>query len=337
MAKRLALVNIAIMAMVLLMVVLQTPQTATGNSLLSATKTPTITPTPYYLKYTYSPCKNRVDVPESEMHWLYVPESASELATSVNYAFLAGQLIKIGAVDATTCPAGGVGVDGYANACGISRAKPLVYEMQNLYDQTIMDAWEKVGVPPVMLKQLLRYESQFWPGQWGELHYGVGHLTYYGAHTGLSWSPSLRAEICNLTGTCNLLKVTDPEVITLLSLMDATCPTCVNKIDTEKAKRSVDYLAQILMGHCYQTSQVVFNATHISSGAVVDYATIWRLTLFDYNAGPNCVYTAVKGAYDQNPGAMTWTDIKRYITEPQCQRGAMYVYQVTEKFYAFPP
>lgn len=338
MTKRSAASFLIVIAVALMVFGFQSPSPALGN--MEPTLTPTLTPspTPVYLQVgSFSPCKNRVDVPEEEMNWLYVPQSAAELQTAVNYAFLAGQLIQAGAVDVATCPAGGLGAEGYANACGLARAKPLVIELQNAYDQAIMDAWEKVGVPPVMMKQLLRYESQFWPGRWGEYHYGLGHLTYFGAHTGLSWRQPLRNEICALTGTCNLAVVTDPEVTTLLGLMDASCPTCAEKVDLPKAQRSIYYLAEVLLGHCYQTSQVVFNATGITSNAVVDYATIWRLTLFDYNAGPMCVYSAVKEAYKQNPGAMTWSDISHYITGAQCERGATYVYQITERFYNFPP
>ena len=34
-----------------------------------------------------------------------------------------------------------------------------------------------------MLKQLIRYESQFWPTRYGYYHFGLGHLTAPGATT----------------------------------------------------------------------------------------------------------------------------------------------------------
>ena len=45
-----------------------------------------------------SSCLNRVDIPESELHWIYVPDSASALHTEENYFFLAGELIANGVV-----------------------------------------------------------------------------------------------------------------------------------------------------------------------------------------------------------------------------------------------
>ncbi len=281
-------------------------------------------------------CKNRVNVPESEMYWLYVPASAAELHTEISYSFLAGQLILNGVVDASTCPAGGLGAQGYANACGLSVAKPTMIEMQNAYDQAIMDAWNMVGVPPVVLKQLIRYESQFWPGWFDGVHYGLGQLTYYGAHTALTWRATLRQKVCTITGSCSG-PVNNSEVYTLLSLMDATCPNCENKIDMGKAQNSIYYLAEALMAHCYQSVQIVHNASDASASTVVDYATIWRLTLMDYNVGPNCVYNAVSQAYAVKNGTLSWNDITSNVTDDYCERGVLYSNQITEKFYDFPP
>ncbi len=36
--------------------------------------------------------------------------------------------------------------------------------------RTIVQAWEDVGVPPVLLKQLIANESQFWPSQYSLVH-----------------------------------------------------------------------------------------------------------------------------------------------------------------------
>lgn len=286
------------------------------------------------VQQVYSPCKNRVNIQEEDMDWLFVPETASQLQTNLPYAFLAGQLIKNKVVNAENCPSGGLQADGYANPCGLAVAKPYTDQVQNMYDEAILEAWRDTGVPPVMLKQLIRYESQFWPGQFGEAHYGLGHLTYYGAITGLTWYPPLRAEICTISGDCGSPLI-DIQAMTLLSLMDVTCPTCAMKIDLERARRSVHYLAEVLLGHCYQVSQVVFNVAGIPSSSVVDYATIWKLTLFSYNAGPTCVYEAVNEAYETFPGGMGWRNIRNFIRGDQCIRGETYVDQITERFYQF--
>lgn len=102
------------------------------------------------------------------MHWIYVPEFADQLYTEERYYFLAGQLISNNVVDASACPMGGLWTDGYANACGMSAALPTVIIIQNMLNEPILEAWEDVGVPPVLLKQLIRYESQFWPSIYKE-------------------------------------------------------------------------------------------------------------------------------------------------------------------------
>ena len=86
------------------------------------------------------------------------------------------------------------------------------------------------------------------------------------------------------------------EVYLLLGLMDATCPTCQYKIDVGKAQRSVPLLADAVYAHCEQTARVVYNATKTASHSIVDYPTIWKLTLMNYNVGPNCVFDSVRNA-----------------------------------------
>jgi hypothetical protein len=281
-------------------------------------------------------CKDWVNIPEEEMHWVYVPESASELRTDLQLAFLAGQLISNGAVNAASCPAGGLRLDGYANACGLSVTAPLVLELQNAFDEAILQAWKDSSVPPVLLKQMIRYESQFWPGRWGEYHYGLGHLTYFGAHTTLYWRPALYQDLCSTSGNCKD-EIDYEEIMYFLNLMDAYCPGCENKIDMVKAQRSVAYLAEALYAHCEQTERIVYNASEMSPKFVVDYPTIWKLTLMNYNVGPTCVFNSVRDAYDYAQSQISWWDISYFTGDPQCLRGVYYANQITEKFYDFPP
>jgi hypothetical protein len=284
-------------------------------------------------------CLTRGTVPEEELHWLYIPSSASELHTEVGYLYLAGQLIQYGVVDASICPAGGLSAAGYANACGLSKARSLVIELQNLYDDEILQAWHDVSVPPVMLKQLIRYESQFWPLQFGAYHFGLGHLTYGGAYAALLWSPILYETTCNMAygANCNNRPADDVMAGTLMGLMNASCPTCPYKFDVAKAEASIYYLAHTLLAFCKQTAQIVYNATEKTPGLVVDYATIWKLTLFNYNMGPNCVYSAVQRAYTDLDRVVTWDDISTRVYEDFCRQGVDYVNGITGKFYDFPP
>lgn len=289
----------------------------------------------YNNQQTISLCKNRVDISVDEMHWLFIPQRAADLRTEIQYPFLAGQLISSGAVDASSCPAGGLGSGGYANACGLAITKPLVNHFQNIYDEAIIQAWQDFGVPPILLKQLIRYESQFWPGPWGEVHFGLGHITFSGAHTALTWRPSLLNKICPLNDCAG--RVDSTEIMLLLQYMDASCPTCPWKIDEPKAIQSVSLLADAVYGHCEQTAKVVNNATKNLSTNIVNYETIWKLTLMNYNVGPNCVYDSVKNAYKNvKPLKVTWYDIMDYTTDKSCWRGIRYANQITEEVYTYP-
>ena len=108
-----------------------------------------------------SACLNRIHIPQEDLHWVYVPESADALYTEDPLYFLAGQLIINKVVDASYCPAGGLMLNGYANACGMAASLDTVIIVQNLVNEPILQAFIDVGTPPVMLKQLIRYESQF--------------------------------------------------------------------------------------------------------------------------------------------------------------------------------
>jgi hypothetical protein len=283
-------------------------------------------------------CLTRGEIPEEEMHWLYVPASPSELHTEVNYGYLAGQLIKNGYIDASHCPNNGLGITGYANACGLAAAKPAVVEIQNMYDQAILDAFRDTSTPPVMLKQLLRYESQFWPGTYG-LHYGIGHLTYYGAYTALHWSPILAQIACNAAygNQCKPNTIDDYTIGVFIAMMSPSCPTCTYGIDEAKAVQSISYLSHALLAYCRQTTQIVTNATGVTPDVVVDYSMIWRLTLFNYNVGPNCLYNAVGTAWEEADEQVDWETFSEYVDDPFCERGLDYVNKITEPFYEFTP
>jgi len=69
---------------------------------------------------------------------------------------------------------------------------------------------------------------------------------------------------------------------------------------------------------------------------VVDYPTIWKLTLMNYNAGTTCVFDSVAGAFRATNGPITWADITANASGKLCQRGVYYANQVTAKYYEFP-
>jgi len=284
---------------------------------------------------TVSTCLNRVNIPVEDMHWVYVPESADQLYTEEEYFFLAGQLITNNVVDASICPSGGLMLNGYANACGMSIAMPNVIIIQNMLNESILQTYEDVGVPPVLLKQLISNESQFWPSQYSIYHYGFGHITNIGIRNALEWNRDLYNKVCPTSddGTCASNYYTANQI---LATLISTCETCEYGIDAYTANRSVDILAETLLGYCFQTEQLVYNATGWHSSLAVDYATIWKLTLMDYNAGSKCVLDTLEATFEATQGPMNWSDISAYVTD-ECIRGLAYANQITAKVFDFPP
>jgi hypothetical protein len=123
----------------------------------------------------------------------------------------------------------------------------------------------------------------------------------------------------------------------LLGLLDASCPECEYRFDVEKAENSIYYIGQSLMSYCKQTSQIVYNVTGQHSSFAVDYSTIWKLTLLNYNAGPNCVYNALDAAYTPTTEVLTWASIAARVTGSTCKVGLDYVNNITSQYYSFSP
>jgi hypothetical protein len=284
---------------------------------------------------TVSSCLDRTNIPDSEKGWTYIPEQASMLYTEDNLQWLAGRLIAQGIVDGTSCPSGGLSTNGYANACGLELAKATVYEVQNSVNQAVLDQYTSTGVPPVLLKQLIRVESQFWPSNEVTGHYGYGHVTSAGINTALQWYPDLIKEVCTQDpASCAGESLTAEE---LIQSMVSTCPTCQNGVDMDKAKNSVNILAKVVMAYCDQTAVLIYNATGWKSSLVVDYPTLWKLTLMNYNAGSTCAYNSMAAAFKRTNGPVDWANIKAVTYSSQCMRGIYYAEQITANNFNFPP
>jgi hypothetical protein len=281
-------------------------------------------------------------IPRSELSWLAIPDSVEELNTRIPFVTLAGVLIDRGVVNAQSCPDGGLLFNGAANSCGLDRALDLVYSMQNLYDDEIINAWELTGVPPAMLKLIFRYESQFWPGRFDNIHFGLGHMTSFGASTTLFWSPDVYQDACYSTygQACTDPYFPSPNpglesiVITLLDYVNAECPQCQMGIDVAKAEASVLVFAKMAKSYCRQTEQIIYNLTNKNPGNTTNYVDLWKLSLFDYNSGAGCLYVAASAALNSGLRTLTWDNIQPFIPE-YCQGGVDYVERITAPFYDF--
>lgn len=248
--------------------------------------------------------------PENDLpEWLSTPASSDGLNSNIPYAYLAENLIKQGLVDVTHCPNNALNPDGSVNDCGSSAAEPAVLTWQNRFDTLIFEVSGKKDVPGQLLKNLFSRESQFWPGVFRTgSDIGLGQMTENGADTALLWNPIFYAQFCPLVldnsrcaehGYANLDEE-DQNLLraALVNSVDARCADCPLGLDLSRADFSVGIFAQSLLANCEQAGKVIENITDEKPGINLDYETMWKLTLVNYNAGSGCLFNAVDQAYD---------------------------------------
>jgi hypothetical protein len=269
--------------------------------------------------------------------WLSTPDIPALLASSQPYAFLAGRLISQGVVDASTCPNGGLLPNGWADACGVEKALPIVKEWQNQFDTHIIDVAKQTGVPAQLMKNLFAQESQFWPGMFKTDHIGLGHLTEQGAEALLLWNPSFYNQFCPLVldksicqkGYVHLTSDQQAALRGALAVKAKTdCPNCPAGIDLSSANFSISLFAQTLLANCEQVSQEVYNASKQIPGTISSYEDLWKFTLANYHAGPGCLSYALYATWGRG-GPMDWQHVSQNFT-PACQGVVDYVNQIAK-------
>jgi len=269
--------------------------------------------------------------------WLSTPTQSEMLGTQIPYNYLAANLIRSGAVDASPCNDGGLLSDGGASTCGMEVARDAVNAWQNQFDEIILNTAKDTGVPANLLKNLFAIESQFWPGN-SRTDIGLGQLTEQGADTTLMWNPPFFKQFCPLvmdSNTCSkgyLYMGEENRAYLRLALIDAvnaTCENCPLGIDLDRANFSIGVFARTLVANCEQASQVVWNYNNRQTPSQLDisYEDMWKFTLINYNAGGGCLATAFELASD-NDEPLTFEGISPYL-EPACQGAIEYVNQVS--------
>lgn len=265
--------------------------------------------------------------------WLSTPEDQVFLSTGEPLQYLAGRLIYQGLVDASECLNNGLLDNGYADACGLSKARPMVDLWQNQFDPRILTVAQETGLPAQLLKNLFAQESQFWPGVFRVAkEYGLGQLTDIGADTVLLWNDSFYNQFCPLVladEACvrGYLRLDESERAILRGALavqaNADCSNCSTGIDLTHANFSVMLFAQGILANCNQVAQTVFNATQSTPGSVSKYEELWRFTLANYNAGPGCLAFAIHTAWTLRE-PLDWEHIAPHLTEP-CRGAIAYV------------
>ena len=269
--------------------------------------------------------------------WLTTPEDVAFLETEEPYSYLAGRLIAEGAVDASSCPSGGLLSNGYADNCGMEVAMPEVIVWQNQFDDQIMLAANEVKVPAQLLKNVFAQESQFWPGVFKEpQEFGLGQITDNGADALLLWNPSFYNQFCPLVLTaeeCSVgyLKLAPENQAILRGALatsaDADCATCEFGIDLTSTDTSINLVAHTMLANCEQVAQIVYNATGKIAGTISTYEELWKFTIANYHVGPGCLsYAMYTNFAAKTP--MDWEHVSAHLTEA-CQSVIPYVTQVT--------
>jgi hypothetical protein len=227
--------------------------------------------------------------------------------------------------------------NGYANACGIERARLLLVEWQNQFDNRIVQVARETGVPAQLMKNLFAQESQFWPGLFRvPFEFGLGQITDTGTDAIFLWNPEFYYQFCPLVlseETCQdgYLHLTEDQKALLRGALatqaGTDCNDCPEGVDLAKTEFSVSLFAQMILANCSQVDQTIYTATQLKSGQVALYEDLWRFTIANYHAGPGCLSYAIHLAW-QGIYPLRWEDVARNFT-PACQGVIPYVNKIT--------
>jgi hypothetical protein len=254
--------------------------------------------------------------------WISTPTESEKLGTDVPYNYLAANLIRQGAVDASSCPNNGLLEDGGASACGMDAARGAVTAWQNQFDSIILNVAQDSGVPAHLLKNIFATESQFWPGASLKSDIGLGQLTELGADTTLLWNPPFFHQFCPLVmdaGECSkgYLGLDDEQQsyvrLALIDAVNANCEDCPLGIDLDRANFSIGVFAHTLLANCEQAGQLVENITGTTAGAAATYEDLWKFTLVNYNAGPGCLGDALELTLADKQ-VLTWDNLSTRLS-----------------------
>jgi hypothetical protein len=269
--------------------------------------------------------------------WLSTPDHFELMASEEPYYYLAGRLINQDLVDVSGCLNGGLLPNGYADVCGLEKARPIITDWQNQFDQKIIDVGKATGVPGQLMKNLFAQESQFWPGMYRvPYEYGLGQITEQGADAIMIWNTAFFQQFCPLVlsesacaGGYLSLGVDDQAILrgALALQAKADCDDCPIGINLNDTPFTVSLFANTLVANCAQVSRTIYTATNQMAGRVATYEDLWKLTIANYHAGPGCVSYAIHQAW-QAVDSLSWPQVSTYFTDP-CRGVVPYVDQIT--------
>ena len=274
--------------------------------------------------------------------WLEMPNDPHQLYSEYKFAGLAGRLIAYKVVDASDCPANGFLPNGAANECGLLRALPAVFEWQNRFNAAILATSQETGVPPILLKNLFAWESQFWPRTVfvHTYEYGLGHITEMGADSALRWNAPFYDDICAdsfSADTCKKPYAGQPANIraalmgVAIQQVNADCANCPNGLDLTLAESSIPVFAQTVLANASLVKQYVSGLTGRPAAELVEYEDLWKFTLASYNAGPGCFTIALSRTLNARL-PLDWKNLSTQL-DPGCQGAINYVNFISQSDY----
>ena len=266
--------------------------------------------------------------------WPEMRNDPKQFYSEYKFVGLAGRLIAYKVVDASDCPANGFLSNGAANECGLLRALPAVFEWQNRFNAAILATSQETGVPPILLKNLFAWESQFWPKTVfvHTYEYGLGHITEMGADSALRWNAPFYDDICAGSfsmETCKKPYTGQPANIraalmgVAIQQVNADCANCLYGLDLTLAERSIPVFAQTVLANASLVKQYVSGLTGRPAADSVDYEDLWKFTLASYNAGPGCFTIAFSRTFSARL-PLDWKNLSTQL-DPGCQGAINYV------------
>jgi hypothetical protein len=296
---------------------------------------------------------------EENASWDNFVQFPFELNTQKTLHTLTAKLIVNGVVDASDCPAGGLNLGmNWPTGCGLEKARSSMIAWQNQFDEYIWLASRDHGIPPKILKTLIDYESQFWPGnsRFYLDEFGLAQINQLGLDVLLRRDPLYYQQVCAsvLSDCTRPYAGLEPEQQRLvrgavMSTMDASCPTCAYGVDLDKAKQSIDLIARLLQANCQQVNDILRTAVEpdpdadaatatalvatIAAGGSsgTTYEDLWRFTLTAYHSGSNCFRQAYVELRKRG-GEVNWDNLREDL---RCSGGEAYVEGFMDNLFAF--
>ena len=271
--------------------------------------------------------------------WLANPGSEVNLATAYPYTYLAGKLIQHQIVDGSDCNNWGLTGSGYANPCGLEKARDEVLRWQNAFDPYILQASKETQIPSQLLKRIFALESQFWP-ETVEHYYiesGFGHLTNLGADTTFFWNENFYREYCPLAlheSRCETpyahLEIEEQEILrtTLLNRTHIEQEQIIQGVDPSIAQENINTFANSFLANCRQVDFLIRVKTHQAPGVLTSYQDLWKFSLVGYHGGSGCFSKALESILaDDLP--LDWEHMALELREI-CPSTIDYVRQITQ-------